>query len=45
LNIVVLLSVLSEGGHYLVDLIFGVFVALAAIVVVHIVMSRLPDSC
>jgi membrane-associated phospholipid phosphatase len=45
LNTVVLLSVLSEGGHYLIDLIFGVFVAVAAIVVVPIVMPRLPESC
>jgi membrane-associated phospholipid phosphatase len=37
--------VLSEGGHYLIDLIFGVFVAVAAIVVVPIVMPRLPESC
>jgi membrane-associated phospholipid phosphatase len=38
LNFVMLISLLSEGGHYLVDLIAGVAVAIGAIIVTRRVM-------
>jgi len=45
LNTTVLVSVLSEGGHYLVDLISGVVVSVIAIIVASVVMRRSPERC
>jgi hypothetical protein len=44
LNTAVLVSVLSEGGHYLVDLISGVIVSAIAIIVAWGVMRRPRES-
>ena len=44
LNTAVLVSVLSEGGHYLVDLLSGVVVAAIAIAVAPVVMRRSPEG-
>lgn len=44
LNALVLASVLSEGGHYLVDLITGVVVFAAVIAVVRVLMPRLSEG-
>jgi membrane-associated phospholipid phosphatase len=39
LNIVMIASVMSEGAHYFVDMLSGVFVALAAIVITRRVLG------
>ena len=44
LNAVVLVSVLSEGGHYLVDLLSGFIVAATAMIVTSAVMRRFRDG-